>query len=71
MFYGREEGFSGIEICIDVVLVDDEGNFWVGIMNGFMFKENKFLWVMEVRLLFFLFYNICIFYKFVEEVLDI
>lgn len=69
-FYGREEGFSGIETCTDAALVDDEGNLWVGTMNGLMLKENKPLRATEVRPPLLSLHNIRILYKSAEEVLD-
>ena len=40
-FYGKEEGFTGIETCTDAAARDLNGNLWVGTMNGLMLKENK------------------------------
>lgn len=33
-FYGRLEGFEGIETCQNAVTQDQEGNLWFGTMNG-------------------------------------
>ncbi|HUR30231.1 MAG TPA: two-component regulator propeller domain-containing protein, partial [Saprospiraceae bacterium] len=33
-FYGKNEGFSGIETCHDAVSIDGTGTIWFGTMNG-------------------------------------
>ncbi|GJM35746.1 MAG: hypothetical protein DHS20C18_47470 [Saprospiraceae bacterium] len=33
-FYGKSEGFTGIETCQNAVTIDESGNLWFGTMNG-------------------------------------
>ena len=35
-FYGRNEGFAGIETCHDAALCAQDGSLWFGTMNGLM-----------------------------------
>lgn len=69
-FYGKEEGFTGIETCTDAALMDQDGNLWVGTMNGLMLKENKPLRATELAAPQLSFQSISILYRSAEEVLD-
>ncbi|MEL6659270.1 MAG: two-component regulator propeller domain-containing protein [Bacteroidota bacterium] len=69
-FYGKEEGFTGIETCTDAAVRDTSGNLWIGTMNGLMLKENKPLRATEVPPPHLFLADVSIFYKSAEEVLD-
>lgn len=69
-FFGKEEGFTGIETCTDAATRDANGNLWVGTMNGLMLKENKPLRATELPPPHLSLGAISILYRSAAEVLD-
>ena len=69
-FYGKEEGFTGIETCTDAAARDLNGNLWVGTMNGLMLKENKPLRATELPPPYLSLAAINILFRSAAEVLD-
>lgn len=38
-FFGKNEGFTGIETCQNAIFNDEKGNFWIGTIDGLMRYE--------------------------------
>ncbi len=65
-FYGKYEGFTGIETCQNSVTMDEVGNLWFGTMNGLTkYRSNYVPTSTPPPVLHFT--NVLLFYKPIQE----
>ncbi len=65
-FYGKYEGFTGIETCQNAVTMDQVGNLWFGTMNGLTkYRSNYVPTSTPPPILHFT--NVLLFYKPIQE----